>query len=81
MVVSGNIDLNVTLDGSNVTITHDNDYIGSEILIFTATDDTETGLSSSDTASYSVVAYDNIPLLFNVPDQAIAIEEHLIRLT
>ena len=71
--VSGNIDLNVSLDGSNVTITHDNDYIGSETLIFTATDDTETGLSSSDTASYSVVAYDNIPLLFNVPDQAIAI--------
>ena len=71
--VSGNIDLNVTLDGSNVTITHDNDYIGSETLIFTATDNTETGLSSSDTASYSVVAYDNIPLLFNVPDQAIAI--------
>ena len=71
--VSGNIDLTVSLDGSNVTITHDNDYIGSETLIFTATDDTETGLSSSDTASYSVVAYDNIPLLFNVPDQAIAI--------
>ena len=71
--VSGNIDLNVSLDGSNATITHDNDYIGSETLIFTATDDTETGLSSSDTASYSVVAYDNIPLLFNVPDQAIAI--------
>ena len=73
--VSGNIDLTVSLDGSNVTITHDNDYIGSETLIFTAMDDTETGLSSSDTASYSVVAYDNIPLLFNVPDQAIAIGE------
>ena len=42
-------------------------------LIFTATDDTETGFSSSDTATYSVVAYDNVPLLFNVPDQTIAL--------
>ena len=73
--VSGNVDLNVSIDGSTVTIIHDADYIGSETLVFTATDDNETGFSSSDTATYSVVAYDNVPLLFNVPDQTIALGE------
>ena len=72
---SGNIDLNVSLTGSVVYIEVDNSWGGSEDIVFTATDNNAIALASSDTVTFTVIPLDNPPVLSNIPDQAIFIDE------
>ena len=72
---SGNVDLNVSLNGSVVNIEVDNSWGGSEDIVFTATDNNAIALASSDTVTFTVIPLDNPPFLSNIPDQAIFIDE------
>ncbi|NQT63034.1 MAG: T9SS type A sorting domain-containing protein [Candidatus Marinimicrobia bacterium] len=71
--VTGNTELNVSLDAGNLTsITAINaSWTGSESLIFTATDDNANLFNGSDTAIFSITPLDHPPSLNTIPDQII----------
>jgi len=70
---SGNQDLSVSIDGDNIaTITlPSTDWTGTDQIIFTVTDQKESGQSDSDTISCTVRAVDHPPELGNIPGQTI----------
>jgi len=68
---SGNSDLLIGIDGSNIaTITIPNtDWNGTEIITFTATD--PDLLTDSDPATFSVTAVNDPPVVSGIPDQTV----------
>lgn len=67
---SGNVGLNVTLEGRMVTITVPNNrWDGQETIVFTATD--ATGMSDSDAAVFTVTGVNDAPVVSDIPDQTI----------
>jgi len=71
--VSGHTELVVTIDPDNiVTINPPNaSWLGSETLIFTATDGTPAQKSDADTAQFSIVPVDHPPQIMQIPQQQI----------
>jgi hypothetical protein len=68
---TGNTDLSVTLDSNRVVTIGipDENWYGSEIIIFSATD-LEGGIGS-DTATYTVTPINDPPVVTDIPDQTI----------
>ena len=64
---------NITINKSNdvITLIPDSSWIGSEQIIFTVTEVTSIGHSSSDTAIFTQLRADTPPLLSEIPDQFI----------
>ena len=72
--VSGEEHLSVSITGSNVTVTAaDDSWVGTESLIFTATDNTVNQFSGSDTSMFEIRAVDHAPVISGIPDQTISI--------
>jgi len=71
--ISGETNLDVTIDADNVaTVTPLNpDWTGSEDITFTVTDQTASGFYTSDVATFTILPYDNPPVLSGVPDQSV----------
>ena len=55
----------VNADGT-ITYTPDADYNGTDSLVFTVTDDTEAGLSSTQTASFTITPVNDQPEIWNL---------------
>ncbi len=71
--VSGNNELQVNIDAEHVAsiVQHGGDWIGSESLIFTVTDEGPNFFNSSDTALFTILPIDHAPLVGEIPDQTI----------
>ncbi|MCF7918324.1 MAG: tandem-95 repeat protein [Candidatus Cloacimonetes bacterium] len=68
------VNLNLVMDEFNViTITLiDEDWLGSETVTFTVTDDTEFAAFSSQQVTFTVLGIDHEPVVDDIPDQTIA---------
>ena len=72
--VSDNTNLQVDMNETTATVSPINpDWIGSETVAFTATDDTENGLSDSDEIVFTILPMDNPPELLSIPNQVIGV--------
>ncbi len=70
--ISGNTNLSVSIDANKVvTINVANTWIGSETLIFTATEQTTNAKTDADTAIFTKLKTDLVPTVSGIPDQAI----------
>ncbi len=69
---TGNVDLAVSISDARVAtiVVPDPEWSGSETITFTATD--PDGLSDSDTATFTVTAVNDPPVVSDIPDQTIA---------
>jgi hypothetical protein len=69
---AGNVDLSVSISDTRVATiaVPDPEWSGSETITFTATD--PDGLSDSDTATFTVTAVNDPPVVSDIPDQTIA---------
>ncbi|MBC8196666.1 MAG: hypothetical protein H8E60_02145 [Candidatus Marinimicrobia bacterium] len=69
---SGNTNLDINLTGGVVTITPlNNEWMGDEIIFFTATDQSELSFSGSQEVLFTILPLDNAPSIENFPDQEI----------
>ena len=68
---SGGYNISVNLSDDFVTLVPQDNWIGSETIVFTVTELTDNGYSSSDTATFTVLRADVPPEIANVPDQVI----------
>jgi len=72
--VSGNVQLNVSIGTGNiVSITQAENFIGTELLVFKATDNTAHAYFDTDTAKFTVRALDVPPQISVIPNQTIRI--------
>jgi len=72
--VNGAEDLEVNFSGSTVTVVPlDNEWIGSNLIIFTVTDNTENSFTTSDTAVFEILSFDDSPVISEIIDQIIEI--------
>lgn len=72
--ISGAEDLEVNFSGSTVTVVPlDNEWIGSNLIIFTVTDNTENSFTTSDTAAFEILSLDDSPVISEIIDQVIEI--------
>lgn len=69
---SGDQNVTVQVDaGGTVTVVPDPGWIGSNSLIFTATDITANAYSDPDTAVFAVIPQDHAPVVADIPDQSV----------
>ncbi|MFC1717529.1 SUMF1/EgtB/PvdO family nonheme iron enzyme [Candidatus Poribacteria bacterium] len=76
---SGNVELFAIIGGDHTAIiaVPDPEWNGSEVITFTATD--PDGLSSSDSATFTVTAVNDPPVMSDIPDQTIEQSEVFAR--
>ena len=61
----------ISLSEDVITLTPQDNWVGSETIIFTVTELTENGYSDSDTAIFRQLRPDNPPIISGIPDRVI----------